>query len=88
MPKCRIVEKTYVDGRIEYVIQQKHSLFWWWWVDAWINSCAGAACQDSFSTLEEAQRNLCYFDNSKPKKRIINNKIGGSTIKERLDSIC
>lgn len=30
MKKCRIVERTNVDGRIEYVIQQKHFLFFLW----------------------------------------------------------
>lgn len=71
MAKCRIIERTNVDGRKEYVIQQKHFLFRWWWVDAWINSSCGAACQDSFSTLEEAQKNLCYFDNSKCVERVV-----------------
>lgn len=60
--KARIVERTAPDGRKEYVIQQRHRWFRWWWVDAWINSWAGAACRDSFPTLEEAQRNLCWFD--------------------------
>ena len=65
MAKCRIIERTNVDGRKKYVIQQKHFLFRWSWVDAWINSDCGAACTDNFSTLEEAQKNLCYFDGSK-----------------------
>ncbi len=63
--KTRIVKRTGVSGRISYVIQQKHFLFRWWWVDAWVNSMAGAACQDTFDSLEEAKKNLCYFDNSK-----------------------
>jgi hypothetical protein len=71
MTKCIIIERTNVDGRIEYVIQQRHSLFRWWWVDAWVNSMLGAACKDSFSTLEEAKRNLCYFDGSKPEEIIV-----------------
>ena len=60
--KTRIVKRIGPDKRISYVIQQKHFLFRWWWVDAWVNSSVGAACQDSFSTLKEAQANLCYFD--------------------------
>ena len=71
MKNVRIIERTNVDGRIEYVIQQRHFLFKWWWVDAWINSWCGAACQDSFSTLEEAKSNLCYFDESKPKEKVV-----------------
>jgi len=69
--KTRIIERTCVDGRIEYVIQQKHFLFFWWWCDAWLNSSCGAACTDSFSTLEEAKKNLCYFDGTKVKEKII-----------------
>ena len=65
MKKCRIVKRTGVDGRVQYVIQQKHFLFRWWWVDAWINSSSGANCMDYFSTLDEAQKNLCYFDDSR-----------------------
>ncbi len=63
--KVRIVERTNVDGRKEYVIQQKHFLFRWWWVDAWINSSC-TSCKDYFDSLEEANKNLCYFNGSKP----------------------
>ena len=69
--KCRIIERTNVDGRKEYVIQQKHFLFRWWWVDAWINSSDGASCRDNFDTLEEAERNLCYFDNSRVVEMVV-----------------
>ena len=71
MSKVRIVKRTHADGRIDFVIQQKHFLFRWWWVDAWINSSAGAACQDYFGTLDEAERNLCYFDGSTSKDEIV-----------------
>jgi len=70
MKKVRIVKRTNVDGTVEYVIQQTHFLFSWW-VDGWINSMCGAYCQDSFSTLEEAQRNLCYFDGSQSKDEVV-----------------
>lgn len=69
--KTRIIERTSVNGSITYVIQQKHFLFRWMWVDAWVNSIDGAACIDSFSTLDEAKKNLCYFNGSKPKERVI-----------------
>jgi len=69
--KVRIVERTAPDGRKTYVIQQRHFLFRWWWVDAWVNSSCGAACQDSFSTLEETQRNLCWFDGTPCTDRVI-----------------
>jgi len=69
--KARIIERTSPDGRIEYVIQQKHNLFRWQWVDAWLNSWDGAYCRDSFSTLHEAKENLCWFNGTKFKERII-----------------
>ena len=68
--KLRIVKKTNVDGVVSYTIQQRHFLFRWWWVDAWVNNDASTV--DTFSTLEEAKKNLCYFDNSKVKHEIIN----------------
>lgn len=71
MTKSRIVERTYPNGKIAYVIQQKHFLFKWLWVDAWINSCDGASCRDNFSTLEEARKHLCYFDGTKISEKVI-----------------
>jgi hypothetical protein len=65
MKKVRIIKRTMLDGRVEFTIQQKHFLFFWFWVDAWINSSAGASCKDSFSSLEDAQKNLCYFNGTK-----------------------
>lgn len=62
MKKARIIERTAPDGTKEYVIQQKHWLFRWWWVDAWVNSPAGVGWDSTFSTLEEAEKNLCWFD--------------------------
>lgn len=62
--KVRIIERKNVDGTKEYIIQQKHFLFFWMWVDAWMNG--DASIRDSFTTLEEAKKNLCYFDGSKP----------------------
>ena len=69
--KCRIVKRTGVDGKKNYVIQQKHFLFRWWWVDAWINSECGAACKDYFNTKKKAKNNLCYFNGSKCKNKIV-----------------
>ena len=68
--KARIVKRTNVDGRVQFTIQQRHFLFRWWWVDAWMNRSVSTT--DTFSTLEEAQKNLCYFDGSKGKEEIIN----------------
>ena len=67
--KARIIKRTYVDGEIEFTIQQRHFLFFWWWVDAWVNNDVWTT--DSFSTLEEAKKNLCYFNKSKVKQEIL-----------------
>jgi hypothetical protein len=70
MKKTRIVKRTAPDNSVQYVIQQKHFLFRWTWTDAWINSLDGASCRDSFSTLEEAQENLVWFDGTKFKDEV------------------
>lgn len=62
--------KEYCHGNKEYVIQQKHFIFKWW-VDAWVNSSNGAACDDNFSSLDEAKRNLCYFDGTKCREKVV-----------------
>jgi len=71
MIKTRIIKRTGPDGRVEFVIQQKHFMFRWWWVDAWVNSWAGASCRDSWDTLEEAKENLCYFDDTPSKEEVV-----------------
>ncbi len=68
--KTRIIKRTGVDGKECFVIQQKHFLFRWWWVDAWVNS-GDTWARDTFDTLEEAQKNLCYFDGSEPKEEVV-----------------
>lgn len=60
MNKARIIKRTAPDGRIRYIIQQRHFLFRWWWVDAWVNHDVWTT--DSFDSLEEAKENLCWFD--------------------------
>ena len=69
--KSRIVKKTGVDGKVWFTIQTKHPIFRYW-CDAWLNSWEDESCQDSFDTLEETKKNLCYFDGSKVKMEIIN----------------
>jgi len=70
MKKIRIVKRTAVDGRITYVIKERHFLFRWWWVDAWVNHSPYTV--SSFSSMEELNENLCYFDGTKTKEEIIN----------------
>ena len=69
MKNTRIIKRTMFDGKIKFTIQQKHFLSFWWWVDAWVNN--DVSTTDSFSSLEEAQKNLCYFDGTKIKQEII-----------------
>jgi hypothetical protein len=69
MKKVRIIERTFPDGRVEYTIQQRHFLYFWRWVDAWINN--DVSTRDTFSSLEEAQKNLCYLDGTKCIEKII-----------------
>lgn len=69
--KTRIIERIRPDDEKQYVIQQKHFLFRWWWVDAWVNSWCGAETQDTFSSLEEAEKKLCYFDGTKTKDKVV-----------------
>ena len=71
MSKFRIIERTNVNGRKSWVMQQKHFLFIWWWVDAWVNSSGGGYSIDSFSSLEEAKNNLCYYDGTKVKEKVV-----------------
>jgi hypothetical protein len=70
MKKARIIKRTMPDGRVKFTIQQKHFLFFWWWVDARIND--HILTIDTFSTLEEAKKELCWFDGTKVKQEIIN----------------
>tara|TARA_R110002020_G_scaffold17516_10_gene61456 strand:- start:445 stop:657 length:213 start_codon:yes stop_codon:yes gene_type:complete len=67
--KCRIVERTVVNGSKRWVIQQRHFLFRWWWVDAWVNK--GVYCIDTFQSLQAAKEKLCYFDGTKVKNKVI-----------------
>jgi len=69
--KARIVERIAPDGSKTYVLQKRIGLFrWFWWVDIRSYSMGGDACSVSYSTLEEAQRNLRRFDGTplKPNK--------------------
>lgn len=69
MVKVRIIERTNVNGDINYIIQQRHFLFKWWWVDAWMNY--DVSTNDTFYTLKDAKNNLCYFDGTKIQEKII-----------------
>lgn len=69
MRQCRIIERIDIDGRHEYVIQKKLWIFGWRWCDAanWTNTYKS----DTYKTIEDARRNLCHFDGSKPREFVI-----------------
>ena len=71
MKQARIIERIAPNGSKNYVIQQKHWLFRWTWCDAWVNSLIGAYCNDNFSTLEEAHKNLCFFNGTPIKETVV-----------------
>jgi len=62
--KTRIVKRTHVDNKVTYVIQQK-CWYSFGWIDAGLDNALGNYSIDYFSTIEEAEKNLCYFDDSK-----------------------
>ena len=68
--KARIVEVTAPDGHKFWVIQQRHWLFKWWWVGASMNSWNPYAT-DTFRTLEQAKENLCWYDGTKSKIKVV-----------------
>ena len=68
--KARIVKRTKPDGSVVYVIQQRYFLFPWWWADAWVNSPDPYVLYE-FWTLEEAKRNLCWYDGTKHKDEVV-----------------
>lgn len=69
--KVRIIERTSPNGSKTFVIQQRHFLFRWLWVDASFNSWDGAACEDSFYTLERAKQMLCFFDGTLVREKVV-----------------
>ena len=73
--KARIIQRTMPDGRAEFIIQQRHFIFFWWWVDAWVNG--HVSDRDTFSTLAEAEKNLCWFDGTRTKEKVIMEVKGG-----------
>jgi hypothetical protein len=41
------------------------------WVNAWLDDSLGAACQDSFFSLDEAKAALPYFRGEKPNFEVV-----------------
>lgn len=60
--ETRIIKRIWKDWDISYVIQRK---ILWFWYDIWGGDYYWF--MESYPTLEEAQKNLCYFDWTKNK---------------------
>jgi hypothetical protein len=70
MKKTIIIERVYPDGSKRYVIQQKHWLFRWMWTNA-NNNAPFSYRSDAFDSLEDAKKNLCWFDGTKIIEKVI-----------------
>lgn len=68
MTRVRIIKRTELGGCVKFVIQQK---FLWWWVDGVERHPVSHFRRCEFDTRAQAQRNLCYFDGSKPVEQVV-----------------
>lgn len=76
MKKIRIIKRTSVDGFEHWIIQKKH---FFWWFDADSSNIYRFSNQyiprtNWYKSLEEAKKNLCYFDGSRPKDEVVYEK--------------
>lgn len=74
--KVRIIERTNVDGEKTWLIQHRHWLFKWKWVYAQVDFPFGSM-NAVFYSLKDAKKNLCYYDGSEPKYKVLKIKKGG-----------
>jgi hypothetical protein len=69
---CRIIKTTLPDGREYYTIEQKKKRLFggykWKEASLWDDECL----RTLYDTLEEAQKNLCWYDGTKTKKEVVN----------------
>ena len=60
--ETRIIKRIWKNWDISYVIQRKILWFWtdceFWWSYGWL---------ESYPTLEEAEKNICYYNWTKNK---------------------
>ena len=73
MCKARIIKRTSCVGYVNYVIQQKHPIFWWKWIDGYrsSNSQSSTCPFIYFESLENAIKDLHYFDGSFPIDEVV-----------------
>ena len=62
--ELRIVELTYPGGNKKFQIQKKHWLFKNKWISVYDGGPYSTDCS-IYDTLEEARKNLVYFDGTK-----------------------
>jgi len=62
--KIRIVKRTSPGGKMCYVIQQQRKFFFFFkfWEDATYRIPFGGVHTASFTSLEKADRHLCFYD--------------------------
>lgn len=66
----RIVERTYLDGDVQWVIQRRGWLFRWVWSDVLL-AHNGKHLSPSYSSLEEAKKYLCYVDGTQDMDKVV-----------------
>ena len=69
--ECRIIKTTLPNGREYYTIEQKKKRFFggykWKEASLWDDECL----RTLYDTLEEAQKNLCWYDGTKTKTEVV-----------------
>jgi hypothetical protein len=68
--ECRIIKNTQPSGREFYTIEQKKKRFFggykWKEVNPW-----GSWHRNTYDTLEDAQKDLCWYDGTKTKREVV-----------------
>jgi hypothetical protein len=67
--KARIIKRTRPNGKVSYVIQQKH-----WLMRVWVDASRNNSYDwvvDTFDSMKEAKENLWRFDGSENKEEVV-----------------
>jgi hypothetical protein len=69
--ECRIIKTTLPNGREFYTIEQKKKRFFggykWKEVNPW-----GSWHRNTYDTLEDAQKDLCWYNGTRTKTEVVN----------------
>jgi len=68
--RLRIIKRTKPNGSIVYVVQKNHFIFRRYWYDFFTYS-GQVWNDDEYNSLEEAEKDLIYFDGSKSTDEVI-----------------